>query len=103
MTATGTGRSLSELERTWFAERTTSSNFLNDMKREYYASKVGRATDTQHTPLGELEGRWLDSLGGTSNRYDEAWQMMAAKQSVRVGRNTDETKRNFYATVTTSP
>ncbi len=103
MTATGTGRSLSELERTWFAERTTSSNFLNDMKREYYSSKVGRTTDTPATSLGELESRWLESLGGTANRYDEAWQQMAATQGVPVGRNTDETKRRFYATVTTSP
>ena len=99
-----TGKSLSELERTWFADRTTSSNKIADMKREYYGSKIGRAGDPVNISVEELERRWLQSVSLTStNMVDQLWIEVLAAQGVPAGENTDERKRNFYSTVTTSP
>ena len=107
MTSVGTGKSLSELERVWFAERTTSSNKLDDMKREYFESKVRVVTDTPHTAISELERRWLCSvIGGNVDEnigLADLWQKACVASSVPVTNYINENKRTFYSTVTTSP
>ena len=99
-----TGKSLSELEYSWFADRTTTSNKISDMKREYFGSKVGRATDPANISVSELERRWLQSVSLTgTNQVDQLWIEALAAQGVPPGENTSERKRNFYATITGTP
>ena len=100
-----TGKSLGELEYTWFADRTTTSNKISDMKREYFGSKVGKADDAINISVEELERRWLVSVSGLaeSQQVPALWAGACAAQSAPVSKFVDENKRNFYATVAGTP
>jgi len=95
---------LGELEFQWFADRTTSSEKISDMKREYYGSKIGRAGDAVNITVSELERRWLQNVSGTStNEVDQLWLEACAAEGVTAGQSTSERKRNFFNEVSTSP
>ena|SRR3990167_4874447 len=97
------GKTSGELEYSWFATRTRSANKkLNDMKREYFASKVSDATG--RTRIEELEKKWLQAVAGViSEDFSDLWGKACIAQSVPVSKFIDQNKRSFYATVTGTP
>ena len=106
MATQGTGRTLSELEFSWFASRAGAvDRKLSDMKRRYFGSKIGRATDSPSISVEELERRWLISVSGLSETEGVArlWAGACAAQSAPVSKFVDQNKRSFYSTVTGTP
>jgi hypothetical protein len=103
--AVGIGKSLSEVERSWFAQRipgTLGTTPLNDIKRKYYMSELG-GTDVRF--LGDLEVQWLRKVitaaGGTpSGNYSaDLWKQAVDSAGLRVSNSTDENKQTYYRNV----
>lgn len=98
--AVGTGRSLSELERSWLATRVLAGT-VNDMKRRYFISRVGGPAANTNV-LDDLEKQWLRGLivanGGTpSGRYVAGlWRQTLSVLGYRVSNNLNDNKMTFY-------
>ena len=98
--AIGTGRNLSELERSWLATRVLAGP-VNDMKRRYYISQVGGAAANSND-LDDLEKQWLRKLivagGGTpSGGYVAGlWRQAVSVLGYRVSNILTDNKSTFY-------
>lgn len=99
-----TGTTLSELEWSWFAERSGLSGNnrpLSDHKHAYFSSKGFGGTNK---PITQMEKEWLQSVAGTDSEYfGDLWREACVAQSVPVGATMHECKRNFFRLVTGSP
>lgn len=95
---------LSEVERNWFVKKLGGANptdSLNDVKRRYYISVIGGASANVRY-LDDLEKQWVRSVivvnGATpSGKFlGDLWKQLNASAGVRVSRNLDENKLNYY-------
>lgn len=102
----GTGTSLSELERSWFSQKSpglSATTSLNDIKRRYYMSQLP-GTDIRF--LSDLEMQWLrktiTTAGGTpSGEYPaDLWRQLVGINSLRVSKSMDENKQTYYRNIT---
>lgn len=100
-----TGTSLSQLERSWFAQKVAGvlgTTPLNDIKRRYYASQLG---EVNINSLNDLEIRWLrkvitdNSATPSGNELSGLWAQAVASAGLRVSKYTDENKQTFYRNV----
>lgn len=101
----GTGISLSQLERSWFAQKISglpATTPLNDIKRKYYMSQIGGA-DVRY--LSDLEVQWLRKVittaGGTptGNYLADLWKQAVGVNGLRVSKSMDENKQTYYRNV----
>ena len=111
--AVGTGKSLSELERSWYQANslvaTASNTSLSEVKRVYFQSYL--TGELSYTPaqvhgmgVEELEklvlSEWLRIAGKVPGKYlSELWTQQAAQRGSVVGKTLDETKRNYFSTI----
>jgi hypothetical protein len=96
------GQRLSAVEHDWYATRSGLPNTapLGDHKVTYYGTKGFGANMSIAKPLSQIEGEWLNNVGGaTCGGPYEAWTMACAAQSVPVGSTVDACKFNFYTGV----
>ncbi len=101
----GTGKLLSELERSWFIQKVPGlpvTTPLNDIKRQYYMSQLP-GTDVRF--LSDLEMQWLrktitDAGGTPSGSYPaDLWRQLIGVSSLRVSKSMDENKQTYYRNV----
>lgn len=98
--AIGTGRNLSELERSWLAFRVPVGT-VNDMRRRYYISQIGGLAANVND-LDDLERQWLRKVivanGGTpAGRYVAGlWRQVVSVLGYRVSNNLSDNKSTFY-------
>lgn len=95
-------KSLRAAEHDWFATRSglPAHAPLSEHKRKYFADRgfggVGK-------PISQQEREWLTSAPTVvppNNIYDaDAWARVNQNHGVAVGRSVDESKFNFYTSV----
>ena len=105
--ATGTGRTLSQIERSWLATRVagqTGQTPFNDLKRRYYVSQIGGASSDVKS-LIDLERQWLrkditDNSGvPNGGEVSDLWKQALAARGLRVSQFIDENKKTYYLNV----
>lgn len=105
--AIGTSNILSQLERTWLAQRVAGqlgTTSLNDIKRRYYVSQIGGSAANVQS-LHDLEVQWLrkDIIdnSGTPNgdAVSDLWKQAVATRGLRVSQFLDENRKTFYLNV----
>ncbi len=105
--AIGTGNSLSQLERTWLAQRVSGqlgTTPLNDIKRRYYVSQIGGAAADVRS-LDDLEKQWLrkditDNLGTPNgDELSSLWIQALSARGLSVNKFINENKKTYYLNV----
>ncbi len=105
--ATGKGVSLSQIERSWLADKvagTLGTTPFNDIKRKYYVSQIGGASADVKS-LVDLERQWLrkditDNSGvPNGGEVSDLWKQALAARGLRVSQFIDENKKTYYLNV----
>ena len=105
--ATGTGVSLSQIERSWLADKVTGiigTVPVNDIKRRYYVSQIGGASADVKS-LSDLERQFLrkditDNSGvPVGGELSDLWKQALAARGLRVSQFIDENKKTYYLNV----
>ena len=106
--ATGTGNTLQELERSWFATQVGSANdqlTTNELKRQFYISQIG-GTSANVNYLADLEKQWLrfliDANGETpsdTNHVETLWREVVVSEGLTPSNYVNDNKQIFYRNV----
>lgn len=105
--ATGTGVSLSQIERSWLADKiagTLGTTPINDIKRQYYVLQIG-GLSADVKSLSDLERQWLrkdiTDNSGTPNgdEISDLWKQALAARGLRVSQFLNDNKKTFYLNV----
>lgn len=108
MASKGTGRTLGQLERSWYAGRIVcnSGTPLNQIKRLYWQGQLG-STYSGHA-MSELEDNWLKKVitdaGQTPTagaRPSTLWREVVAALGFRTSTYINDNKITFYGNVAT--
>ena len=102
--AIGTGNTLAELERSWFAQKVGSANdrlTINELKRSYFINQGASARD-----LNDLEAQWLRKVisanaatPSNTNNLSTLWIEAVSSAGLTTSKYINNNKQTYYKNV----